>query len=799
MFSTPLDLNFEAAAPAALERLELTTNTINTSLPSGPQTKASLKLPTTSDDWEQANTYFHTSLVPAVLAVPTPQEMSRLLCEGLYTYFASKYGTNTTHAHKKKRRPLHKGSLKEVQREKKEAKRELGLAKKNGSPVDVVHSLAKHFFSLVRAHSQLKRASRAQLLSRDVRAARLRCHKDFRRCARELLDGKSDQLALAFSEAAAAKFFSEVYHSGPRNFVQPEWMPSPSPPETELDCSPFSESEVAQVIKRMKPQSAPSPFDWIGYAIFKKCPSLLPVLVQLFNICWSQSIIPSEWKCAAIKLIPKGSATEDATNPANFRPIALTPCISKLFTTLLRNRWLRYMVSNKYLDPSLQKAFMPTVPGCTEHHLKLSSILSEAHSNHKSLAVYWLDLANAYGSVHHSLISFSLHHYHAPPQFLGIMQALYSGLNAKVITAEMETPVISLQKGVYQGDPLSVVIFNTVMNTLLDTISLRIDLGYRFSNSPRRVNILQYADDTCLVADSPASCQYLVATVSDWLQWSGMVAKIPKCQCLSLQGSTGKLADPHLTLDGVPIPFSTDAVRFLGMEVQVPKNNGAAREAVLSKLQRMLMSIDETPLTRKQKLLLYSGGVCPRMTWHLLIQEFPTTWMEQQVDAMVTRYLKRWSGLGKSANTALLYLPRAMGGLNLPSLMTLHKRLQVSRQCQLLVSQDSCVRFLADRGLKRELSLARKKFRPAKRAREALVINPGGNSKSLMKTAKAAVSEEVNSSLLDHLQSLEKQGQMSRCTSPSCAPVWSRVVQALPEEQMKFALNAAVDDLPHKC
>ena len=78
------------------------------------------------------------------------------------------------------------------------------------------------------------------------------------------------------------------------------------------------------------------------------------------------------------------------------------------------------------------------------------------------------------------------------------------------------------------------------------------------------------------------------------------------------------------------------------MEVQVPKNNGAAREAVLFKLQRMLMSTDEA---RKQKLVLYSGGVCPRMTWHLLIVEFPTSWMEQQVDAMVTRYLKRWSGI----------------------------------------------------------------------------------------------------------------------------------------------------------
>ena len=133
-------------------------------------------------------------------------------------------------------------------------------------------------------------------------------------------------------------------------------------------------------------------------------------------------------------------------------------------------------LANKYLDPSRLYA---TVPGCTEHHLKLSSVLNEVH---KALAVCWLDLANAYGSVHHSLINFSLQHYHAPPQFLATVQGLYSGLNAKVISADWETPVISLEKGVYQGDPLSVVIFNTVINTLIDTVSLRADLGYQFSN-----------------------------------------------------------------------------------------------------------------------------------------------------------------------------------------------------------------------------------------------------------------------------------------------------------------------------
>ena len=61
----------------------------------------------------------------------------------------------------------------------------------------------------------------------------------------------------------------------------------------------------------------------------------------------------------------------------------------------------------------------------------------------------------------------------------------------------------------YQGDPLSVTIFNAVMATLADTIDHHKHLGYKFTNSPRSTNILPYADDTCLIADGPSSCTYL--------------------------------------------------------------------------------------------------------------------------------------------------------------------------------------------------------------------------------------------------------------------------------------------------
>ena len=142
-----------------------------------------------------------------------------------------------------------------------------------------------------------------------------------------------------------------------------------------------------------------------------------------------------------------------------------------------------------------------------------------------------------------------------PPQFSRIVKAFYTDLTAKVSSNSWTTPLLPLEVGVYQGDPLSVVIFNTVINTMIDTIHTRQDLGYQFSKTQKPVNLLQYADDTCLVlADSPSSCLHLLDIVAKWLSWSDMKANIPKCSSLGIQASTSKKIDPQLSLHGQKNP-----------------------------------------------------------------------------------------------------------------------------------------------------------------------------------------------------------------------------------------------------
>ena len=119
-------------------------------------------------------------------------------------------------------------------------------------------------------------------------------------------------------------------------------------------------------------------------------------------------------------------------------------------------------------------------------------------------------------------------------------------------------------------------------------------------------------------------------------------------------------------------------------------------KVVVSELSRMLSCIDTCPLTRKQKLLLYKAGVCPRLSWLLTIEQFPISWVEKHADSLATSFLKKWAGLTRSANTTLLYLSTKMGGLNLPRISTLHKKLQVSRQAQPLTSSDPGVQHMAE-------------------------------------------------------------------------------------------------------
>ena len=208
-------------------------------------------------------------------------------------------------------------------------------------------------------------------------------------------------------------------------------------------------------------------------------------------------------------------------------------------------------------------------------------------------------------------------------------------------------------------------------------------------------------------------------------------------------------------------------------------------------------AVDRSGLSRHQKLRMYKLGICPRLSWLLSIQEFSLTWIERELEAPATKFLKRWSGLAKSATPNRLYLSRQNGGLSLPAISTLYKKYQSSRQCKLLTSTDPTVRKLAEDHHRSESLLTRKKFKPTEVVIDAMKEDPAYNRKTLKSVVKRTCNDGDEHVRKDHLCQLTRQGVMNWISTSSSAVVWAEALEGLPPETFKFALNASHDTLPH--
>ena len=132
-----------------------------------------------------------------------------------------------------------------------------------------------------------------------------------------------------------------------------------------------------------------------------------------------------------VKLIHKKGET---SLPSNFRMIALSGCIGKLYHLLLAERLTTYLTKNKLIDPELQKAFLPGINGCIEHNIVMEEIIKDAKHRKNTCHITFFDLEDAFGSVPHSLIDLTLERNHVPPVIRKYFHNLYTHSTAVVET-----------------------------------------------------------------------------------------------------------------------------------------------------------------------------------------------------------------------------------------------------------------------------------------------------------------------------------------------------------------------------
>src|SRR2546425_6561294 len=164
-------------------------------------------------------------------------------------------------------------------------------------------------------------------------------------------------------------------------------------------CSLISEYTVFKYLDSLK-ATASGP-DNIPFWFLKiAAPSIYVPLTYLYNLSLATGIVPLQWKTASIKPIPKIPSPQTCSD---FRPISLTPIVSRLLEKLV----VRLPIYPLFTQPSTlpffldQFAFRPT--GSTQsaiiailHHI--TTLLQPS----KYVRLIALDFSKAFDTLRHS-------------------------------------------------------------------------------------------------------------------------------------------------------------------------------------------------------------------------------------------------------------------------------------------------------------------------------------------------------------------------------------------------------------
>ena len=334
------------------------------------------------------------------------------------------------------------------------------------------------FLNAVRAHNKIARTASIASKARSTHQFEKKFQQNPFDFAKKVLK-TSRQECPDFDESHAYDFFRESFSKESCTYAGlPDWIQSVMPNRqvtSSFDLTPVTPKQIKSALRKCSSKSSPG-CNCISYYHLKHLPATHHFLATLFSrILLENHTCPPSWCVGKFTLIYKSGPT---SNPGSFRPIALTSTIGKLFNRIIATRLEKFVLANGIIDPTIQKGFLTKTPGVLEHIYTTSAIVNNAKENGLPLFMTFLDLANAFGSISHRLIQDMLSYVAVPDQVTKYICDAYSKLRGFVSSSSWTTEFFPIERGVFQGDTLSPLIFLIAFNPIIELANTSKSSGF---------------------------------------------------------------------------------------------------------------------------------------------------------------------------------------------------------------------------------------------------------------------------------------------------------------------------------
>jgi hypothetical protein len=268
------------------------------------------------------------------------------------------------------------------------------------------------------------------------------------------------------------------------------WDPGEPPvPRVTIDDPTFTDFEVFKILSTLKTNKATGP-DGIGNKLLKEAaPAICSPLCRLFNRSVTLQTFPSAWKLSHVVPLHK---KDSVTDPNNYRPVSLLPCISKALERLMYNHINTFLTENSLITPK-QSGFRPGDSTVNQLIFICDKIAKTLDCGNEIRAIF-LDFSKAFDKVWHHGLLYKLKRSGITGKTLHWLQSYLSNRHQRVTLGAASSNLAPVEAGVPQGSVLGPLLFLVYINDLITDLES---------------DVFVFADDTSLfenVDNDPDIC-----------------------------------------------------------------------------------------------------------------------------------------------------------------------------------------------------------------------------------------------------------------------------------------------------
>ena len=318
------------------------------------------------------------------------------------------------------------------------------------------------------------------------------------------IDDNGDEINI--DEPLVADFVNKFYCSIGPKLAEEHKIPWRFYGDESVNIYPHFVTDYDQILSLCKEikTTKSSGIDDVPSRVFKDAfRVLVPQLVYLFNLSFSTSTFPDEWKQATVIPLFKGG---DKTEVSNYRPISLLPLPGKLLEKVVHSKLSVFLEGNKLISANqsgFRKGFstMSSVADLTDR------LFSNSNKGLTSLAAF-VDLRKAFDTVDHGILKNKLRCYGIADKNLDWCSSYLESRGQRVLANGVFSSAEEIVCGVPQGSVLGPLFFILYVNDVQNAVT----------NS----NLQLYADDTVIytsgVSAEVAACK-LQPSLNQFYEW----------------------------------------------------------------------------------------------------------------------------------------------------------------------------------------------------------------------------------------------------------------------------------------